>query len=188
MENKKNLYINFYAPINPLSCATLMQNIQQKLQQGFEKFVLLISSPGGSVAAGLSLYNFLKGIPAEVDTHNFGSVDSVAIVVFCAGSKRYCVPNARFLLHGIGFDIPAGTRFEEKHLEEKIKDLKMDKANIVKVIAENCKKTEKEISDDIHEVRVLNPEEAKNYGLVHEIKKELFPKEAETITIGGPWQ
>jgi ATP-dependent protease ClpP protease subunit len=165
-----------------------MQNIQVKLQQGVEKFVLLISSPGGSVAAGLSLYNFLKGIPAEIETHNFGSVDSVAIVVFCAGQKRYCVPNARFLLHGIGFDIPVGTRFEEKHLEEKIKDLKMDKANIVKVIAENCKKTEEEISNDIHEVKVLNPEDAKGYGLVHEIKKDLFPVNAEVINISGPWQ
>jgi len=189
MENtKKTIYINFYAPIIPQSVSILMQIVQNSLQEGVDRIVLLISSPGGQVAAGLSLYNFLRGIPVDIETHNFGSVDSVAIVVFCAGQKRYCVPNARFLLHGIGFDIPAGTRFEEKHLEEKIKDLKMDKANIVKIIAENCKKTEKEISDDIHEVKVLNPEQAKDYGLVHEIKKDLFPNDAQVININGPWQ
>lgn len=185
--NGRTVYINFYAPIIPPSVGSLMQTIQNLLQQETGKIILLISSPGGQVAAGLSLYNFLKGIPIQIDTHNYGSVDSIAIVVFCAGQKRYCVPNARFLMHGIGFDIPQPTRFEEKQLEEKIKDLKMDKANIVKVISENCKKSEEEISDDIHEVKVLNPEEAKNYGLVHEIKKELFPKGSQVITISGPW-
>lgn len=188
MNSQKEVYINFYAPIIPPSTEALMQTIQNLIQQGVERIILLISSPGGQVAAGLSLYNFLKGIPIQIETHNYGSIDSVAVVVFCAGRKRYCVPNARFLMHGIGFDVSQPTRFEEKHLDEKMKDLKMDKANIVKVIAENCKKTEKEISDDIHEVKVLNPEEAKGYGLVHEIKKELFPKGAQLITISGPWQ
>lgn len=188
MNNQKVTYINFYNPIIPPSVGALMQTIQNLLQQKVEKIVLLISSPGGEVAAGLSLYNFLKGIPVQIETHNYGSVDSVALVVFCAGQKRYCVPNARFLMHGIGFNIPQPTRFEEKHLDEKMKGLKMDKANIVKVIAENCKKTAKDISDDILEVKVLNPEEAKEYGLVHEIKKELFPKGAQVITISGPWQ
>lgn len=188
MDGQKIVYINFYAPIIPPSVGNLMQTVQNLIQQGIEKIILLISSPGGQVAAGLSLYNFLKGIPVQIETHNYGSIDSVAIVVFCAGQKRYCVPNARFLMHGIGFDIPQLTRFEEKHLDEKIKSLKMDKANIVKVIAENCRKTEKEISNDILEVKALNPEEAKNYGLVHEIKKELFPKGAQVINISGPWQ
>lgn len=188
MNDQKVTYINFYAPITPPSVGTLMQAIQNLIQQGVEKITLLISSPGGQVAAGLSLYNFLKGIPVQIETHNYGSINSIAIVVFCAGQKRYCVPNARFLMHGIGFNISQPTRFNEKHLDEKMKGLKIDKANIVKVIAENCKKTEKEISDDIREVKVLNPEDAKDYGLVHEIKKELFPKGAKVITISGPWQ
>jgi len=188
MEEQKVVYINFYAPIIPPAVGALMQAVQGLLQKGVEKIVLLLSSPGGQVAAGLSLYNFLKGIPVRVETHNYGSVDSVALVVFCAGKKRYCVPNARFLMHGIGFNISGPARFEEKHLDEKMKGLKMDKANIVKVIAQNCKKSEEEISDDMREVRVLGPKEAINYGLVQEIKKELFPKGVKIITISGPWQ
>jgi len=68
-----------------------MQVVQQKLKEGTGRFVILISSMGGNVFSGISAYNFLKGIPAEVWTHNFGSTDSIAVVLFCAGSKRFSV-------------------------------------------------------------------------------------------------
>lgn len=160
-----------------------MNIVRQALQQGTEKFVLLLSSPGGNVAAGLSAYNFLKGIPAEVDTHNFGSVDSVAVAVFCAGKKRLCVKNARFFMHGIGFNVPPGTRFEAKQLDEKQKALKIDRENIATVIAENCNKTAKKIDDDMIAVKELNSVEAQSYGLVHEIRNELYPKGADVVNI-----
>jgi len=179
----KKTYINFYAPIIPQSVGALMNAIQQKLQQGTEKFVLLLSSPGGDVAAGLSAYNFLRGIPAEVDTHNFGSVDSVATAVFCAGKNRFCVKNARFFMHGIGFNVPQGTRFEAKQLDEKQKSLRIDRENIATVIAENCDKTAEEVDRDMMNVKELNSEQAKNYGLVNEIKNELYPKGADVLNI-----
>ena len=182
-ESKKTTYINFYGPITPQSIGALMNIIQQKLQQGTERFVILLSSPGGNVAAGLSVYNFLKGIPAEVDTHNFGSVDSVAIAVFCAGKKRFCVEHARFFMHGIGFNIPPGTRFEAGQLDEKQKSLKIDRENIATVIAKNCNKTAKEIDEDMMGTKELNSDEAKSYGLVHKVKNSLFPQGADVVNI-----
>lgn len=176
-------YINFYAPIVPESVGALMNVVQQKINQGTQKFVLLISSPGGNVAAGLSAYNFLKGVPVELDTHNFGSVDSVAVAVFCAGKRRYCVKNARFFMHGIGFDIPQGTRFEAKQLDEKQKSLKIDRENIATVIAGNCKRTAAEVDSDMMTVKELNAAEAMSYGLVHEIRDELYPKGADVVNI-----
>ena len=145
--------------------------------------MLLISSPGGNVFAGLSGYNFLKGIPAEVVTHNFGSADSIATVIFCAGSTRFCVPHARFLLHGIGFDIANPTRFNEKILDERIKGLRIDRENISKVIADNTGKALADVERDILEGTVLNSEQARQYGLVHEIKTELFERGAEVVEI-----
>jgi ATP-dependent Clp protease protease subunit len=116
-------------------------------------------------------------------THNFGSVDSVAIVLFCAGSKRFCVPHARFLLHGIGLDVPAGARLDEKLLDEKMKSLQIDRENISRVIADNCGKKMEEVDKDMLTGTVLNPEQAENYGLVHEIKSPLFEQGAEVIDI-----
>ena len=183
MAEIKECYINFVGEVNQNTVNQLIQIINEKLKQGINQFVLLISSPGGYVAPGISGYNFLKGIPAEVITHNYGSADSIAVVLFCAGSRRYCTPNGRFLLHGIGFNAPQGMRFEEKQLDERIKSMRIDRENISKIIAENCKKKPEEIEQDLFEVKVLNPDEAKNYGLVHEVKTQLFPKGAEVINI-----
>lgn len=183
MKEIKECYINFAGEVNQNTVNQLIQTVNERLKQGINRFTLLISSGGGYVAPGISSYNFLKGIPAEVITHNYGSADSIAVVLFCAGSKRYCTPNGRFLLHGIGFNVLQGTRFEEKQLDEKIKDLRIDRENIAKIIAENCKKTQEQVEDDLFEVKVLNPEEAKKYGLVHEIKTQLFPEGAEVINI-----
>jgi len=183
-QKKKTAYINFFGQINPQSTAHLMSVIQQKLKDGVERFVILISSGGGQVRSGISAYNFLKGIPAEVITHNYGDVSSVAIVLFCAGSKRMCVPNARFLLHGIVLNVEK-TRFNEKSLTERLKGLKIDRENIAKVIAANSDKTEEEVDEDMLEGITLNPHEAIEYGLVHDIKPELIEKGAELITIAG---
>jgi len=53
VSKKKTTYINLFAGIDAKSVAALMQAVQQKLQQGTERFVLLISSPGGQVGTGL---------------------------------------------------------------------------------------------------------------------------------------
>jgi len=183
MKEIRECYINFAGEVNQNTVNQLIQTVNERLKQGVNRFTLLIFSSGGYVAPGIAAYNFLKGIPVEVITHNYGSADSIAVILFCAGSKRYCMPNSRFLLHGIGFNVLQGTRFEEKQLDEKIKDLRIDRENIAKIIAENCKKTQKQVEDDLFEVKVLNPEEAKKYGLVHEIKTQLFPEGADVINI-----
>lgn len=125
----------------------------------------------------------MKGIPAEVVTHNFGSADSIATILYCAGTKRYCVPNARFLLHGIGANINAGLRINEKWLDEQLKSLRTDRENISKIIADNTKRELLDVEKDILDGVVLNAQQAVDYGLAHEIKTELFEKGAEIVEI-----
>jgi ATP-dependent protease ClpP protease subunit len=72
---------------------------------------------------------------------------------------------------------------EEKQLEERLKGLQNNVENIAKVIAENTEKSVQEIRDAILERTILNPEEAKAWGLVHEIKSELFEAGSEVIQI-----
>ncbi len=184
--SKKTVYIRFFAGVNSNSVNTLISVIDQKLKEGAERFVILISSAGGSVFHGLSAYNYLTGIPAEIITHNFGSVDSIASVLFCAGSKRYSVPHARFLLHGVAISFSQGMSLEEKQLEEKLKGLKLDIENIARVIAANTKKSKEEIIQAMLDRATLNAEEAKEFGLVHEIKTELLETGAELIAIDQP--
>lgn len=138
---------------------------------------------GGTVFHGLSAYNFLRGIPAEVITHNFGSVDSIGVIFFCAGSKRYSVQHARFLLHGVSLNFPQNINLEEKQLEESLKGLKIDMENVAGVIATTTKKNKEEIVQAMLDRTTLTPEQAIKFGLVNEIKTELIEEGMELISI-----
>lgn len=179
--DKKTVYIKFYAGVNAESVNKLMTIVEEQLKLGVEKIVLLISSVGGQVFHGISAYNFLKGIHAEIITHNFGSVDSSAGVIFCAGSKRYSVPHARFLIHGVSF--PLQGTFEEKQIEEKLKILRIDTESIIGVFASTTGKSEDEIEQAMTDRTTLSPEQAQKFGLVHEIKVDLVEPGNEIISI-----
>ena len=179
----KPVVIRFFAPVIDATVNALMSAVDQKMKQGINDFIILVSSPGGSVVHGLSAYNYLKGLPGNIITHNFGSVDSIGIVLYCAGSKRLSVPQARFLLHGVSAQFRGEQNLDEKLLEERLKGLRIDAENIAKVIAANTGKSTKEVTDAMFERITLNPEEAKAWGLVHEVKSELFEAGSEVIAI-----
>jgi len=179
----KAAVIRFFAPVIDVTVNALMSAVDQKMKQGTKEFIILISSPGGSVIHGLSAYNYLKGLPAAITTHNFGSVDSIGIVLYCAGSRRLSVPQARFLFHGVNVQFRGDQNLEEKVLEERLKGLRVDMDNIARVIAANAGRDAKDVTDAMIEGRMLNPEEAKSWGLVHEIKSELFEAGSEVIAI-----
>ena len=166
----------------------LMSAVDQRMKQGTRDFIILVSSPGGSVVHGLSAYNYLKGLPASITTHNFGSVDSIGIVIYCAGSKRLSVPQARFLFHGVNVQFRGEQNLDEKLLEERLGGLRIDVENIAGVIAANTGKSTKDITDAMIERMVLNPEQAQSWGRVHEIKSELFEAGSEVIAIQAQQQ
>ena len=180
----KEAYIRFMAPVVSQTTDKLFKIIDQKIKEKCEKLHLMISSPGGSVFHGLSLYNFLRGSPIEVDTYNFGSVDSIGVIIFCSGKKRYSVPHARFLIHGVRFNISGNASFDEKQIDEHLKSLKIDQHNIARVIADTTGKAADKIEEDMNNRTTLNPNEAKDYGLVHEVKSQLFPIDADLSVIG----
>jgi ATP-dependent Clp protease protease subunit len=176
-------YIKFFATVDQASVNALMGAVEQKLTQGANEIVLLISSPGGSVFHGLSAYNFLKGIPSQVVTHNFGSVDSMGVVLLCAGDRRLSVPHARFILHAVSANFPQRVSLEEQQLEERLKGLRIDIENIAGVIAATTGKSEEDVAQDILNRTTLNPEQAVKYGLIHEIREQLLPAGVELLSI-----
>jgi len=179
----KPVVIKFFAPVIDVTINALMKAVDGKMKEEITDFIILISSPGGSVFHGLSAYNYLKGLPATITTHNFGSVDSVAVLLYCGGSKRLSVPQARFLLHAVKANFRQNESLEEEQLVERLKGLRIDIENIAKVIAANTGKSVRDVTDAMLERTTLNPEEAQSWGLVHEIKSELFEAESEVISI-----
>jgi hypothetical protein len=116
-----------------------MRTADQKLAAGTSAFTLLISTSGGSVYHGLTAYNYLRGIPAAVTTHNFGSVDSIGVALYCAGQQRLCVPQARFLMHPVSMNFREGASYEEPKLLELVKSLRVDMENCASVVAANTR-------------------------------------------------
>jgi ATP-dependent protease ClpP protease subunit len=172
----KTIAIEFLCRVDEFTVTQLLDIIKQQMQDGVEKIILLISSSGGNVFYGLSVYNFLKGMPIEVITHNFGSVDSSAGVIYCAGSKRYSSPDARFLIHPLTWTYSDTTTLYEEQMEENLKSFRIDSENVVGVLVTATGKKEEEIVQDMKNRKHLNPDQAKNYGLVHEIKENLIEK------------
>lgn len=182
------LYIRFMAPVIPQTTAQLFSVLDSAVKAKVDRIHLMMSSPGGSVFHGLSTYNFLRGMPIEVFTYNFGSVDSIGVVIFCAGERRFCVPHARFLIHPVQFNIQGNASFDEKQLEEHLKGVKIDQENIARVISDTTDKPLHKIENDMIDRTTLSPTQAKDYGIVHEIRSELFPIEAQLVVIGEPLQ
>lgn len=78
------------------------------------------------------------------------------------------------MLHGVSTNFRQNERLEEKQLEERLKGLKMHSENIAKVIAANAGKSVQDVTGVMLDRTTLNPEEAQSWGLVHEVKSELF--------------
>lgn len=177
-----DLYIRFMAPITPLSTERLFNLFDKARRDGVSRLHLLLNSPGGSVAHGLAIHNFLKGSPIEIITHNFGTVDSIGVIIYCAGNKRLAVPHARFLLHPVLAQFGQG-HFDEHHIRERQNGLQTDQQNIAKVISSVVNKTAEEVLENIHSRKTFDAEQAKEFGLVEEIKSELLPPNATLETV-----
>ncbi len=175
--------IKFYAPVNEGTIQKLMTAVDQRVAAGDKELTLLLSTGGGSVFHGMTAYNYLKGLPLELTTHNFGSVDSIGVAMYCSGDKRLCVPQARFLLHPVSMNFNQGASLEEMQLLEKLKSLRVDMENCAKVVAANTGKTVRQVTTAMRRRTTLDPADAKTWTLVHEIRQELFPTGSEVISI-----
>ena len=175
--------IKFFAPVSEATIQKLMTAIDEKVAAGASRLTLLIATTGGSVFHGMAVYNYLKGLPLHITTHNFGSVDSIGVPMYCSGALRLCVPQARFLLHPITMNFSAGAVYEEMQLMEKLKSMRVDSDNFAAVVAANTQRTPRQILSAMRERVSLDPEDARGWGLVHEIRQELFPAGSEVISI-----
>src|SRR5438874_2120012 len=102
------VFVSFSAEIVPHTTEALIATVANLANQHVPRVHLLLSTPGGSVMNGITLYNTLRGMPFELITHNVGNVNSIGNAVFLAGTRRYACPQATFMFHGVGIDVPGG--------------------------------------------------------------------------------
>ncbi|KAG6470798.1 hypothetical protein ZIOFF_071878 [Zingiber officinale] len=125
---------------------------------------LFINSPGGSVTAGMGIYDAMKLCKADVSTVCLGLAASMGAFLLAAGTKgkRFCMPNAKVMIHQpMG---SAGGKATEMALQ--IREMMYHKIKMVKILSRITGKPEPQLEDDTARDFFMNPWEAKEYGLV----------------------
>jgi len=189
----KTAVIRFFAEVNPGTTGILLQTVDTQFKSGTRKFILLMSSGGGDVLSGFMVYNYLKGLPIELTTFNVGNVDSAASVIYCAGSKRYAVPEARFIIHELSLTFtangPGQMSIDLPSLEAQISLLKSQETSMARILATTIGKPQSEAETKIHTQTALSSEEAQKWGLVQDIRTQLFdPANATLVSAVVPNQ
>jgi len=128
---------------------------------------LYINSPGGSVTAGLAIYDTMQYIKPNVATIGVGMAASMAATILAAGAKgkRYSLPNAEILLH----QVMGGAEGQAVEIEISARHIVQIKEKLNRILAKHTGQKLEKIERDTDRDFYMSPEEAKAYGLIDEI-------------------
>ena len=128
---------------------------------------LYINSPGGSVSAGLAIYDTMNFVKCDVSTICIGMAASMGAFLLSGGAKgkRYALPNAEIMIH----QPLGGAQGQATEIEIAAKHILQTKERLNRIIADNCGKTLEEIAADTDRDNWKTAEEAKEYGLIDEV-------------------
>ncbi len=175
-------YLVFHTQVNPVTAQHFMSACAH-LANGNDELYLCLSTPGGQVASGLTLYNFLRGLPAKIITHNIGNIDSIGNAIFLSGHTRRASKHSTFMFHGVGIEINAKIMLEEKNLREFTDSVSADHQRIADIIADRTNLSFDEARKLFTEARTKDANDALNAGIVHEISDLAIPPGAPVTTL-----
>ena len=129
---------------------------------------MYINSPGGSVTAGMSIYDTMNFIKPNVSTLCMGQACSMGAFLLSAGEKgkRYALPNARVMIH----QPLGGYQGQATDMEIHMKEMLKIKKSLTKIIADNSAHNLKKVTTDCERDYFMSAEETLKYGLIDEIK------------------
>ena len=168
-------YVSFSAEVSTPTIEVLMNTLAQLVAQGFREVHLLLSTPGGSVASGITAYNFMRGLPVRLVTHNIGNVDSIGTVMFLAGEVRYSCPQSTFMLHGVSCSFPSGAQLFEKNFDERLSGLRSDQNRIKAVYADRTLIALEDAENYFLAESTLDAHAALDRGIIQEIRNVSIP-------------
>jgi ATP-dependent protease ClpP protease subunit len=176
-------FVSFSAEIDANTTESLIATLTNLANQGVQDVCLLLSTPGGKVMNGISLYNVLRAFPFRLTTHNVGNVDSIGNAVFLAGETRYACPHSTFMFHGVGFDIAAGQRLDQKPLRELLASVEADQRRIGSIIEQRTTLQSEEIPQLFLEAQTKDAAYAVRSGIVHEVRDVQIPAGSRIISL-----
>jgi ATP-dependent Clp protease protease subunit len=136
---------------------------------------LYINSPGGSITAGMAIYDTIQFVRPDITTVCIGQAASMAALLVAAGAagKRYALPNSRFLLHQPSISGLAG---QATDIDIHAREILRLRESLNKIISHHTGQPLATVNKDVERDFILDAKEAKAYGLVDEI---IFKKEKD---------
>ncbi len=128
---------------------------------------LYINSPGGSVTAGMAIYDTMRYIKCDVSTICIGMAASMGAFLLAGGAKgkRFALPNAEIMIH----QPLGGAQGQATEIEIAAKHILQTKEKLNRMLAENCGKPYEVVAADTERDNWKSAEEAKEYGLIDQV-------------------
>jgi len=128
---------------------------------------IYINSPGGSVTAGMAIYDTMQFVKCDVSTYCVGQAASMAALLLCAGSKgkRFCLPNSRVMIHQPW----GGVQGQASDISIQAKEILRLRDRINEILSHHTGQSLEKIQKDTDRDFFMSGEESKAYGLVDEV-------------------
>ena len=128
---------------------------------------LYINSPGGSVSAGLAIYDTMQFIKPDVSTMCVGQAASMGALLLTAGAKgkRYCLPHSRVMIH----QPLGGYQGQATDIEIHTREILKVRSQLNEILALHSGQSVETIAEDTERDNFMSPEEAKEYGLIDKL-------------------
>ena len=130
---------------------------------------LYINSPGGSVTAGLSIYDTMQFVRCDVETICVGQAASMGAFLLAAGTagKRYALPNSRIMLH----QPSGGSKGVASDIEIQAREILRMRQRLNAILAEHSGRSSEQIAKDTDRDYWMSPQEATDYGLIDRVQE-----------------
>ncbi|MFZ4484039.1 MAG: ATP-dependent Clp protease proteolytic subunit [Chthoniobacterales bacterium] len=130
---------------------------------------IYVNSPGGSVTAGLAIYDTMQFVTCDVNTYCMGMAASMGAVLLCAGTKgkRFALPNSDIMIH----QVSGGAQGQASDVERQVEFMFKLKRRLESIIAHHTGKPVEQVHNDADRDYYMSADEAKAYGLVDEVVK-----------------
>ncbi|MBT3548535.1 MAG: ATP-dependent Clp endopeptidase proteolytic subunit ClpP [Gammaproteobacteria bacterium] len=137
---------------------------------------LYINSPGGSVTAGMSIFDTMQFVKPDISTLCIGQAASMGAILLCGGAqkKRYALPNSRVMIH----QPLGGAQGQATDIDIQAKEILLVRARLNQILAKNTGQTLSKIESDTERDNFMTSPEAKKYGLIDEILETRPEEEA----------
>ena len=166
----KERIIFLVGPVNDQTANLVVAQLLFLESENPDKDIFLyINSPGGSVSAGMSIYDTMNFIKPDVSTLCLGQAASMGAFLLSAGAKgkRFALPNSRVMIHQPL--ISGGLGGQASDIEIHAKELLKLKAKLNQLLAEHCGRTLDELERDTDRDNFMSAEEAQAYGLIDQV-------------------